>query len=221
MTDEMALLLAPRDKFVTLNIFDRKFSVDFSKDMLFWRVWNIAFWRALSTEQYQSALIVGLCGDSLQELALCNRVRLVRFPGHCGIHGNEDADVFARTGSSSAFVRPKSCLPLAPSSVKRREREWLLKSHCTSRSLETAFRQSIWVKRSNPDLTKYLLRLPISKLRILVGLSFRLTFFDFFFWENLRLIDWFSVPIVFFWDIGLKFKISLLPQYEFWAHCHF
>jgi hypothetical protein len=28
MTDEMALLLAPRDKFVTLNIFDRKFSVD-------------------------------------------------------------------------------------------------------------------------------------------------------------------------------------------------
>jgi hypothetical protein len=65
MTDEMALLLAPRDKFVTLNIFDRRFFVDFSKDMLFWRVWNIAFWRALSTEQYQSALIVGLCGNSL------------------------------------------------------------------------------------------------------------------------------------------------------------
>jgi hypothetical protein len=29
MTDEMPLLLAPRDKFVTLNIFGRKFSVDF------------------------------------------------------------------------------------------------------------------------------------------------------------------------------------------------
>jgi hypothetical protein len=29
MTDEMPLLLAPRDKFVTLNIFDRQFSVDF------------------------------------------------------------------------------------------------------------------------------------------------------------------------------------------------
>jgi hypothetical protein len=29
MTDEMHLLLAPRDKFVTLNIFDRKFSVNF------------------------------------------------------------------------------------------------------------------------------------------------------------------------------------------------
>jgi hypothetical protein len=29
MTDEMPLLLAPRDKFVTLNIFGRTFSVDF------------------------------------------------------------------------------------------------------------------------------------------------------------------------------------------------
>jgi hypothetical protein len=29
MTDEMPLLLAPRVKFVTLNIFDRKFSVNF------------------------------------------------------------------------------------------------------------------------------------------------------------------------------------------------
>jgi hypothetical protein len=29
MTDEMPLLLAPRDKFVTLNIFSRKFSVNF------------------------------------------------------------------------------------------------------------------------------------------------------------------------------------------------
>jgi hypothetical protein len=29
ITDEMLLLLAPRDKFVTLNIFDKKFSVDF------------------------------------------------------------------------------------------------------------------------------------------------------------------------------------------------
>jgi hypothetical protein len=30
MTDATPLLLAPRDKFVTLNIIDRKFSVDFS-----------------------------------------------------------------------------------------------------------------------------------------------------------------------------------------------
>jgi hypothetical protein len=29
MTDETPLLLAPRDKFMTLNIYDRKFSVNF------------------------------------------------------------------------------------------------------------------------------------------------------------------------------------------------
>jgi hypothetical protein len=30
--------------------------------------------------------------DSLQELALSNRVRLVCVTGHCGIHGNEEAN---------------------------------------------------------------------------------------------------------------------------------
>jgi hypothetical protein len=34
MTDEMLLLLAPRDKFVTLNILDRKFFVDFIREDL-------------------------------------------------------------------------------------------------------------------------------------------------------------------------------------------
>jgi hypothetical protein len=48
-----------------------------------------------------------------------------------GIQGNEEADALTRAGSSSVFVGPEPCLPLAPSSVEgvRREREWLLKSH--------------------------------------------------------------------------------------------
>jgi ribonuclease HI len=70
--------------------------------------------------------VVLQCGDSLQELALSNRVRLVWVPGYCGIHGNEETDALARAGSSSAFVGPEPCLLLAVSSVKRREREWLL-----------------------------------------------------------------------------------------------
>jgi hypothetical protein len=47
-----------------------------------------------------------------------------------GLSMNEVADALARAGLSSAFVGPEPCRPLAPSSVKRREREWLLKSHC-------------------------------------------------------------------------------------------
>jgi hypothetical protein len=60
-------------------------------------------------------------------MVLSYRVRLVWVPGHCG---NEEADALA--GSSSAFVGPEPCLPLGPSSVKRRRgRAWLLiKSHC-------------------------------------------------------------------------------------------
>jgi hypothetical protein len=51
-------------------------------------------------------------------------------PGHCGIHGNKKADTLARAVSSSAFVGPEPCLPLAPSSVRRRELELFI-SHCT------------------------------------------------------------------------------------------
>jgi hypothetical protein len=92
-------------------------------------------------------------------------------PVHCGIHGNEEADALSRAGSSSAFVGPEPCLPLAPSSVRQREREWLFKSHRTSWSLETACRQSrMRLKQLNPGLTRYLLRLPRSNLRILVEL---------------------------------------------------
>jgi hypothetical protein len=112
-------------------------------------------------EFYYSAEI-----QEIQELAWSNRVRLVWVLGQCGIHGNEEADAHARAVTSSAFVGPEPCLPFAPSSAKRREREWLLKSHCSSWSMETACRQTrMWLKKPNPGLTRYLLRLPRSKLR--------------------------------------------------------
>jgi hypothetical protein len=100
------------------------------KFMLFWRVWNIAFRRALSTEQYQSALKIWLlcwplnhmpclpelyysaqCRDALQEMALSNRVRLVWVPGHCGIHGNP-WPVTGRTSlpKITTFKNHKNCM---------------------------------------------------------------------------------------------------------------
>jgi hypothetical protein len=92
------------------------------KYMLFWRVQNIAFRRVLLTEQYQSALIVGLLFWPLalkpyavsSRVALQCRVRLFWFLGHCVIHGNEEANVLSWTGSCSACVEPEPCLPLAP-----------------------------------------------------------------------------------------------------------
>jgi hypothetical protein len=163
ITDEMPLLLAPRNTFVTLNIFGRKFSVDiptredwstecvdlvapdglvfFTDESLclgrtgagvFSDILNVRESYALGSHVtvYQSkvyaflacsegivnravsicsdsrAVLLALksyavssrvvlqCGDSLQELALSNRVRLVW------------ANALARVGSSSAFVGP-------------------------------------------------------------------------------------------------------------------
>jgi hypothetical protein len=70
--------------------------------------------------------VVLQCRDSLQELALFNRDRMAWALRHCGIHGNEEATALARAGSSSAFVGPEPCFPLAPSSVRRRKRSGYL-----------------------------------------------------------------------------------------------
>jgi ribonuclease HI len=67
-----------------------------------------------------SSKVVLQCGNSLQELALSNRVRLVWVLGHCCFHGNKEADALVKVGSSFAFEGPEPCLPLAPSCVKRR-----------------------------------------------------------------------------------------------------
>jgi hypothetical protein len=47
-----------------------------SKYMLFWRVRNIAFWRALSKEQYKSVLMVELPYWPLKSYAVSSRVVL-------------------------------------------------------------------------------------------------------------------------------------------------
>jgi ribonuclease HI len=59
-------------------------------------------------ELYYSAKILFKNWLCLTEFDWCG----LWVPGHCGIHGNAEADVFARAGSSSAFVRPEPCLPV-------------------------------------------------------------------------------------------------------------
>jgi ribonuclease HI len=99
--------------------------------MLFWCVRNIEYCisegistRAISICSDSRAVLLALksyavssrvvlqCGYPLQELALSNRVRLVWVLGHCGIHGNEEADALARTGQvllCGAGALPSEC----------------------------------------------------------------------------------------------------------------
>jgi hypothetical protein len=108
-----------------------------------------------------SSRVVLQCKKSLQELALSYKVELLWVPGHCGIHGNEEADPLAKARSNSAFVGPELHIGVSSGGS----------GSDYSYSLETACRQSgMWLKKPNPGLTRYLVRLPRSKLRILVGL---------------------------------------------------
>jgi hypothetical protein len=64
-------------------------------------------------ESCVSSRVVLQFRDSLQRLALSNRVSLI--PDHSGIHGKEDVDALARTGSSSG------------NRERERDLEWLFK----------------------------------------------------------------------------------------------
>jgi hypothetical protein len=107
-----------------------------------------------------SSRVVLKCKDSLQKLALSNRVRLVWVPGHCGIHENEEADALARAGSSSAFVG-RSFVFRWHLRVSGRGSGSGYLNHTTSHGAKR-----LRLKKPNPGL----LRLPRSKLRIFVGL---------------------------------------------------
>jgi hypothetical protein len=180
VTDEMPLLLAPRDKFVTLQ---ERISL---RNVLIWlhRIDSVSLLMDLFARaelvpgvicirlscyvlSIRSICCFGVFVSSrvVLELALYNRVRKVWVSGHCGIHGNEEVDALVSSRSSSVFVGPEPCLPLAGVVTQITLPPW---------SLETACRQSrMWLKKPNPGLTRYLLRLPRSKLWILVGLITR------------------------------------------------
>jgi hypothetical protein len=98
--------------------------------------------------------VVLQCGDSIQELALSRRVRLVWVPGHMHMRRltwgrNLVISWHLRVssgGSGTGYLNHIG--PHGP--------------HC--------HQSRIWLKTPNPGLTRYLLRLPRSKLRILIRL---------------------------------------------------
>ncbi|KAJ8912492.1 hypothetical protein NQ315_002089 [Exocentrus adspersus] len=66
---------------------------------------------ALKSPRITSQVVLE-CTNSLAALGQRNKVRLVWFPGHSGVAGNEEADVLARKGSSDTLTGPEPAIGL-------------------------------------------------------------------------------------------------------------
>lgn len=79
------------------------------------------------------------CKEMLNQLSLCNEVKLRWVPGHAGHDGNELADELARQGSLSKFCGPEPVLPVSMRTCKlavsrwadgEMERKWIARNDC-------------------------------------------------------------------------------------------
>jgi ribonuclease HI len=71
--------------------------------------------------------LVKECKAILNDLSARNQVKLLWVPGHEGIHGNEEADLLARQGSSQQPFGPEPTLPLAWSQTRSCINQWVKK----------------------------------------------------------------------------------------------
>lgn len=78
---------------------------------------------ALKSFTCQSKL-VWECIALLKQLAVKNQVYLYWVPGHCGIEGNEKADLLAREGSSSHFIGPEPFCGVSKSVIQMEIKQW-------------------------------------------------------------------------------------------------
>ena len=114
--------------------------------------------------------LVWECIATLRELSRLNKVMLLWVPGHCGIEGNEHADSLARQGSAQQFIGPEPFLGTSTSAIKGELSTWEKLKIASQWQHAQGCRQAKQFIYPNPTVTKRLLSLTRSELRIITGL---------------------------------------------------
>lgn len=71
-----------------------------------------------------SSKLVWECIQLLQQVAKNSRLNLFWVPGHCGVEGNEKADLLARCGSSKPFLGPEPFCGASECTLKMELKNW-------------------------------------------------------------------------------------------------
>lgn len=125
--------------------------------------------KALKSFTSQSKL-VWECITLLKQLSVKNQVNLYWVPGHCGIEGNEKADLLARRGSSVQFIGPEPFCGVSKCLIQMELKQWEDQMIQSNWIATETLRQSKLFITPNKNVTEKLLSLNKKSLSILIGL---------------------------------------------------
>lgn len=114
--------------------------------------------------------LVWECITILKQLAMKNQVHLYWVPGHCGIEGNEKADLLARQGASSQYVGPEPFCGISKCVTQLELKQWKDNMIQFNWKAIKNLRQSKLFITPNKQITEKILNLNKKSLRIFIGL---------------------------------------------------